>query len=67
MLEYWALIEADFFREYNIRLVDEIGNLTWRLFINLVNGLSADSRWMSVLRDAPVYATPEQAERFLDS
>jgi len=49
MLEHWALIEADFTREYGIDLAQE--TLTWRRFINLIGALSAESVFYATIRE----------------
>lgn len=33
-------MEADFLRDYQIRLVEQIDTMTWRFFLTLVNNLS---------------------------
>lgn len=43
-LKDWAILEADFRREYNIDLVK--ARLSWRAFLVLTNGLSRDSVWI---------------------
>lgn len=43
IIEDWALIEADFQREYGIDLVSEIGGMSWRRFSVLLSGLSRDA------------------------
>ena len=40
MLHIWDAIEADFLRDYGIDLVEQIGTLTWRRFLVLMNNLS---------------------------
>ena len=40
MLAVWAYIEADFRRDYGIRLVDELSRMSWREFCVLLDGLS---------------------------
>ena len=40
MLHCWDAVEADFLRDYRIRLVEQIDNMTWRYFLTLVNNLS---------------------------
>ena len=40
MLAVWGYIEADFRRDYGIRLVDELPRMSWREFTVLLNGLS---------------------------
>jgi Bacteriophage Gp15 protein len=44
----WALLEADFRREYNIDLVR--ARLSWRAFLILANGLSKDSLWTLIYK-----------------
>lgn len=36
----WGYVEADFRRDYGIRLNDEIPRMSWREFKTLLNGLS---------------------------
>ena len=36
----WEYVEADFRRDYGIRLTDELPAMDWREFITLYNGLS---------------------------
>jgi hypothetical protein len=43
ILKDWAILEADFRREYSIDLVR--ARLSWRAFLVLANGLSKDSIW----------------------
>lgn len=40
MLHVWDAIEADFLRDYGIRLVEHLDAMTWRYFLVLVNNLS---------------------------
>lgn len=40
MLHIWDAVEADFMRDYNIRLVEQLDRMTWRLFLVLLNNLS---------------------------
>ena len=42
-MESWALVEADFMREYGIDLVAELPRLTLRRFMVLVRGLGPAS------------------------
>lgn len=42
MLHIWDAVEADFLRDYRIRLVEQIDSMSWRLFLNLLNNLSTD-------------------------
>ena len=50
MIANWALIEADFTREYPH--VDPHGlTLSWRRFNVLLRGLSVDSWWQRLIRD----------------
>lgn len=50
ILANWRLIEADFRREYRIDLVFEISKMSWRYFLSLLSGLSAESRFMTKLQ-----------------
>jgi hypothetical protein len=43
ILKDWAILEADFRREYSIDLVH--ARLSWRAFLVLANGLSPNSIW----------------------
>jgi hypothetical protein len=45
ILKDWAILEADFRREYNIDLVRD-RHLSWRSFLILANGLSPNSIWV---------------------
>lgn len=40
MLHIWDAVEADFLRDYNIRLVEQLDTMTWRIFLVLLNNLS---------------------------
>ena len=40
MLHIWDAVEADFYRDYGILLVERISTLSWRLFLALLNNLS---------------------------
>lgn len=51
ILANWRLIEADFRREYRIDLILEIRTMSWRYFLALLSGLSADSRFMMKLQE----------------
>ena len=44
ILRDWAILEADFRREYGIALVNS--RLSWREFLVLANGLSPKSVWV---------------------
>lgn len=44
IIKDWAILEADFRREYNIDLTT--ARLSWRAFLTLVHGLSQDSVWI---------------------
>ncbi|WP_409264024.1 hypothetical protein [Lysinibacillus irui] len=43
MHENWALIEADFQREYGLNLEESIDQISWRRFLILILGLSPNS------------------------
>lgn len=43
IIKDWAILEADFRREYGIDLVR--ARLSWRAFLVLANGLSQESVW----------------------
>lgn len=40
MLHIWDAVEADFLRDYNIQLVEQIGRISWRKFTALLRNLS---------------------------
>ena len=40
MLHIWDAVEADFWRDYRINLVEQIDRISWRLFLVLLNNLS---------------------------
>jgi len=40
MLHIWDAVEADFLRDYDILLVERINDMSWRLFLALLNNLS---------------------------
>lgn len=40
MLHIWDAIEADFLRDYRIRLVEQINHMSWRYFLVLLNNLT---------------------------
>ena len=42
MLHIWDAVEADFLRDYGIRLVEQLDVMTWRLFLVLANNLSPE-------------------------
>jgi hypothetical protein len=42
----WAILEADFAREYGIDLTT--ARLSWRRFLILANGMSKHSNWVLV-------------------
>ena len=48
----WALVEADFAREYGIDLVADLPRLTLRRFMVLVRGLGPRARLPTVRRPA---------------
>jgi hypothetical protein len=48
MLESWAHIEADFKREYNIDLTQDIKKMSFRRFVNLLKCLSVNSNWYAL-------------------
>lgn len=56
----WQYIEADFRRDYDIRLVDELPVMTWREFQTLLNGLSPWGAFASHYEDE---AKKQRAER----
>lgn len=66
----WAILEADFRREYNIDLV-RVRHLSWRAFLVLANGLSKNSVWVLTYqgRESGEIAIedPEVAERAMDN
>lgn len=50
MITHFAVLEADFQREYRIDLVREVWTMTWRRFVVLLNGLSLGSTWKLIGR-----------------
>lgn len=44
IIKDWAVLEADFRREYNIDLIG--ARLSWRAFLIYANGLSPNSLWI---------------------
>ena len=49
-------MEADFLRDYGIRLVEQLDTMTWRYFLTLVNNLSpygAAATRISEIREKP--------------
>lgn len=40
MLHIWDAIEADFMRDYRIRLVEQLETMSWRYFLVLLNNLT---------------------------
>lgn len=72
IIEGWALIEADFQREYGINLQEELGKMSWRRFRVLLNGLSGDSVFVFANSDRRegdtiVIDDPEESSRYIDS
>lgn len=68
IIEKWALIEADFQREYGINLVEELDVLSWRRFLVLLGGLGMNSTLINVISQAKrhseeVIEDPQAAER----
>ena len=65
----WAVLEADFQREYAIDLTT--ASLTWRRFVILANGLSPDSIWVMTYKGrnegTVAIEDPEAAERAVDN
>jgi hypothetical protein len=69
----WALVEADFMREYGIDLVTELPRLTLRRFMVLVRGLGPASavanrgsaRWSPGSGAARMARTPAESEAVL--
>lgn len=43
LLALWGYVEADFLREYGVRLAEALPHMGWREFRNLLAGLSPDS------------------------
>lgn len=71
ILSDWAIIEADFQREYGLNLVEALPQMSWRRFIVLLNALSGNSVYLNVLRGRkegliPV-EDPEVGERVMES
>lgn len=48
IIEGWALIEADFQREYGIDLSESLSRISWRRFTILLQGLSRESVFIIV-------------------
>jgi hypothetical protein len=71
LLENWAIIEADFQREYRLDLTQELPGMTWRRFMVLVNGLGPHSAWVTLQvhkKQQPVLITDQEAaERHMES
>lgn len=66
ILKEWALIEADFQREYRIDLCSQLHSLSWRKFLVLLNGLSVNSTLSFVVHKSKkpsVIKDPRKAER----
>lgn len=49
MLEQWALIEADFQREYAMDLSVHLDRTSWRRFSSLLSGLSPQSAFVNYM------------------
>jgi hypothetical protein len=47
-LENWTHIEADFQREYNIDLMQDIKSMSFRRFTSLLKCLSINSNWYAL-------------------
>lgn len=58
MIAHFATIEADFQREYGIKLAAEVWTMPWRRFVALLNGLSVGSTWKLLGRAEHGTATP---------
>jgi len=43
VLDHWALVEADFQREYGLDLSRALWSMTWRRFSTLLAGLSPEA------------------------
>lgn len=72
MLQVWDAIEADFLRDYRIRLVEQIDDLTWRQFNVLLNNLSPHGALAMRIRaenekDSTENTTDEEDERAANS
>ena len=59
MLRVWDAIEADFLRDYGIRLAEQIDSMTWRQFSVLLHNLTPDGAVAARVR--------EELERAKDS
>lgn len=55
VVEQWAILEADFARDYGINLTEAVfeEGLAWWRFQALMAGLGFDSIWRAWLRDKP--------------
>lgn len=64
MLHIWDAIESDFLRDYRIRLVEQISNMSWRYFLVLLHNLTpygAVAARMQELKEKPS-EDPEEDE-----
>ena len=73
MLALWGYVEADFLREYGVRLAGALPHMGWREFQNLLAGLGPDSalhrHWNDIPQTGPqaaatfwgMLATPQPA------
>ena len=50
ILKDWAILEADFQREYGINLETDLWDMSWRRFVLLLNNLSGDSVYILTLQ-----------------
>lgn len=65
-MEKWSIIEADFQREYGINLIAACNDMSWRRFLILLRGLSAESALaMSIQMDKNKPLSGEEANRAL--
>jgi len=70
VLENWAIVEADFQREYQINLICDIKTMNWRRFIVLLTGLSPDSLWHQLNSNdnsEQIIEDPKMAERAVNN
>lgn len=67
MRRHWALIVADFRREYRVK-PDELAVMGWRDFLMLVKGLSPQARYVQAVgKDGDRITDPDEAQKYLES
>jgi len=70
VLENWAIVEADFQREYQINLIRDIKTMNWRRFIVLLSCLSPNSLWHQINcndNSEQIIEDPKMAERAVNN